>query len=80
MTSGDVFNLWGGHGGFVHRTAAVGYSFWDCRATSAGNRLNSDGYNYVSEGYGYCPNVTNQNSAVSLSMNNEFAPGTGGGP
>lgn len=40
------------------------------------DQLGSEGYNYISDGNGYGSNVINQNSAVSVNMNNEFAPGT----
>lgn len=40
------------------------------------DQLGSEGYDYAADGNGYSSNVINTHSAVSISINDEFAPGT----
>lgn len=40
------------------------------------DQLGSEGYDYAADGNGYSSNVINTNAAVSISMNDEFAPGS----
>jgi hypothetical protein len=40
------------------------------------DQLGSDGYDYVADGNGYSSNVINTHTGVSMSINDEFAPGS----
>lgn len=40
------------------------------------DQVGSEGYDYAADGNGYSSNVINTNSAVSMSVNDEFAPGS----
>ncbi|HEY4243285.1 MAG TPA: hypothetical protein VGM88_25910 [Kofleriaceae bacterium] len=40
------------------------------------DQLGSEGYDYAADGNGYSSNVINTHSGVSISMNDEFAPGS----
>ncbi len=39
------------------------------------DQLGSEGYNYISDGNGYCSNVINWNASIAIQSNNEFTPG-----
>ena len=40
------------------------------------DQVGSEGYDYAADGNGYSSNVINTNSAVSMSVNDEFSPGS----